>query len=428
MDGGRLLVGRAWIELLPALALAGCLAPDASECPGGGVCPPGLACRMDGTEQVCVPPACGNGELDPGEGCDDGNNSSGDTCEADCRSMATCGDGDVDPTEDCDDGNIVSGDGCQWNCRFPVYPPERFGHGMAYDEARSRVTMFGGAGVTLLNDTWVWDGEIWTELAPPSSPPRRSWSALAYDAGRQRVLLFGGINEMGTPVADTWEWDGTTWIERMLANRPPPRRSPAMAYDAARDRVVLFGGQGTDPMMDLTDDTWEWDGTDWLERTPATRPDHRVGHVMAYDAARARVVLFGGVGVDSFERDDTWEWDGTNWVQRWSTTTPPPPRMGSAMAYDGTREVVVLFGGSFYPATENRLNDTWEWDGGSWRDRSPSPPAASPPTRDAPALAWDPLGEQVVLFGGWAGISGSGEYINLNDTWTWDGTTWIERL
>jgi hypothetical protein len=38
-------------------------------------------------------------------------------------------------------------------------------------------------------------------------------------------------------------------------------------------------------------------------------------HAMAYDAARGQVVLFGGVGY-SGTLNDTWVWDGTNWVEK----------------------------------------------------------------------------------------------------------------
>ena len=76
----------------------------------------------EGVEQ-CDPPSvatgcsarcrfehCGNGVVDPGEQCDDGNTTKGDGC-FDCRFEA-CGNGRVDPGEQCDDGNSVSGDGC----------------------------------------------------------------------------------------------------------------------------------------------------------------------------------------------------------------------------------------------------------------------------------------------------------------------------
>ena len=62
---------------------------------------------------------CGNGLLDPGEVCDDGNAVSGDGCNATCTSEEYCGNGvtDVPAGEQCDDGNVISGDGCSATCQ-----------------------------------------------------------------------------------------------------------------------------------------------------------------------------------------------------------------------------------------------------------------------------------------------------------------------
>jgi len=64
--------------------------------------------------------ACGNGILEAGEECDDGNIAIADGCEPDCTNgpvAAGCGDGDVDcPVEECDDGNVNNGDGCSAGC------------------------------------------------------------------------------------------------------------------------------------------------------------------------------------------------------------------------------------------------------------------------------------------------------------------------
>jgi len=75
--------------------------------------------------------ACGDGDLNPFEACDDGNTESGDGCSADCSTVedgfvcpvpgepciqTVCGDGITDPGEECDDGNNISGDGCSPNC------------------------------------------------------------------------------------------------------------------------------------------------------------------------------------------------------------------------------------------------------------------------------------------------------------------------
>jgi hypothetical protein len=44
-------------------------------------------------------------------------------------------------------------------------------------------------------------------------------------------------------------------------------------------------------------------------------PSPRYGHAMAYEAARQRVVLFGGSGGSSALLNDTWGWDGVAWTQ-----------------------------------------------------------------------------------------------------------------
>jgi len=66
--------------------------------------------------------ACGDGELDPGEQCDDGNTVNGDGCENNCTKTPgeNCGNGVVDEGEECDDGNKTNSDGCENNCTETV--------------------------------------------------------------------------------------------------------------------------------------------------------------------------------------------------------------------------------------------------------------------------------------------------------------------
>ncbi len=60
---------------------------------------------------------CGNGFVDPGEQCDDGNLVGGDGCNALCIDEANpCGNGMPDPGEDCDDGNLDNTDACLDTC------------------------------------------------------------------------------------------------------------------------------------------------------------------------------------------------------------------------------------------------------------------------------------------------------------------------
>ncbi len=70
---------------------------------------------------------CGNGSLDAGEECDDGNSNNGDGCSDQCVIEFACGDGNVDAGEECDDGNTASGDGCSDQCTSEAPPPSLLG-------------------------------------------------------------------------------------------------------------------------------------------------------------------------------------------------------------------------------------------------------------------------------------------------------------
>jgi cysteine-rich repeat protein len=60
-------------------------------------------------------PVCGNGVIEAGEACDDGNDDDTDTCVEGCQE-ASCGDGFVGPGEACDDANDVDDDACSNTC------------------------------------------------------------------------------------------------------------------------------------------------------------------------------------------------------------------------------------------------------------------------------------------------------------------------
>lgn len=64
------------------------------------------------------PPGCGNGVLDFGEQCDDGNQEIDDGCTPACVTENECGNGLIDAFEQCDDGDTFSGDGCDSFCQL----------------------------------------------------------------------------------------------------------------------------------------------------------------------------------------------------------------------------------------------------------------------------------------------------------------------
>ena len=295
--------------------------------------------------------------------------------------------------------------GSAWVDRTPrTWPLARSGHAMAFDSARAETLMFGGqSSAGLSAETWTWTGSQWIERAPIDSPTPRVGHSMADDRVRGRVVMFGG-----TSLADTWEWDGTNWIFSNPTASPPPREGAAMAFDPVRGHVILFGGRAV-PSGTVLADTWEWDGTTWQPLSPAVSPPPRVGHVMQFDAARRRVVLFGGLRGNLFF-DDTWEWDGVTWTQR-ATTVAPPAVAHAVAVYDTVRQVVVVAGGNLGGnGTGVRADTTWEWDGSSWTLRDPGAFDA----RANGAASYDELHRQIVMFGG---ADSQPTPVTLDDTW-----------
>ncbi|HVK89712.1 MAG TPA: DUF4215 domain-containing protein [Kofleriaceae bacterium] len=89
--------------------------PSSFVCPTTGItCPEGTICAA--AQPVCLVTTCGNGVVDSGESCDDGNINEGDGCSPACK-PEICGNNVMDPGEICDDGNTMSGDGCAGDCR-----------------------------------------------------------------------------------------------------------------------------------------------------------------------------------------------------------------------------------------------------------------------------------------------------------------------
>lgn len=236
----------------------------------------------------------------------------------------------------------------------------------------------------------------------PSPTPRR-YPAAASDPVRGVVVLHGG-QATGGHNDETWEWDGADWTQRTPAASPGGRYDHAMSYDKARAEVVMFGGHGAGGLP--IGDTWVWDGTNWEERTPATSPTARRGHATAYDAIRERVVLFGGQLESGSYGADTWEWDGVTWTE--IVATGPVARAGHSLIYDPLRRRIVLHGGTFGLA----LGDDWEWDGSVW---TPVPVEAAGPDRGDHAAAYDAARALTIAIGGTTSFSSA---VPIADTWT----------
>jgi hypothetical protein len=252
-------------------------------------------------------------------------------------------------------GDTWEWDGSYWTQMEDIGPAPRSGHAMVYDSGLQRTFVFGGAAAGAnKNDTWQWDGEEWTQLADSGPSPRFS-HAMAFDPGRNRTVLFGGVTSVSPEGAlsvlqDTWEFDGDTWTQQQDAG-PPGRGSHAMAYDLSSGRVVLFGGNPA------RDDTWAWDGKTWVQ-IAEFGPPGRENAAMAL--LPTGLVLFGGAASGTLF-GDTWEFGGKLWIQK--QDIGPKARFGHALVFDFLRNRLVLFGGTAGNQGNDPsalLGDTWE--------------------------------------------------------------------
>ena len=137
---------------------------------------------------------------------------------------------------------------------------------------------------------------------------------------------------------------------------------------------------------------------------------------MVYDESRGVCVLFGGVSGWQ-AREDTWEYDGKEW--RLVATHGPKPRFAAGMAYDALGNRVVVHGGAGYEF-QPAFADIWQWDGKQWTEVLTGNRG---PALWGHSLAFDPeRAEFVVSFG----YSGQWQPIS-KATWTLKNGVWEQH-
>jgi len=274
--------------------------------------------------------------------------------------------------------------------------------------------------------------------APPESgfsqPPAPGAIRLVFD-GTRDVLLAVGNGQA--------RWDGTAWIRECQdgCGAPVPFATQTAVYwDPVVRRVVRLLATGFDPIR-----SWAWDGAAWTETCTdaacaATRPEGLVA-AAAFDDGLAEGVAFG-LGAD---RRQTWSFDGTRWTERCTDAacqaSRPPGRIRAALAYDRARAELVLFGGDVpenrcsgaliqfgvpngAPPPDPALQDTWVFSGGRWTARAP---ATKPPPRYDHAMVWDAVRGRVVLQGGtFCDCYAYNHPATYGDVWEWDGAGWSQ--
>jgi hypothetical protein len=271
----------------------------------------------------------------------------------------------------------------------------------SYDNA-----MLYAPATTYDSDTWLYtaSSDTWTPESPSTKPSARAGASMAYNAATSQIVLFGGQNG-STYNNETWLYTASsdTWTQESPSGPPSARAGASMAYDAATAQIVMFGGQNGST---YNNETWLYTASNdtWTQESPSGPPSARAGAAMGYNAATAQIVMFGGQNGSTYDYD-TWLYNpsANTWTVQ-SPTTSPSAR--SFAGSTGTSTEVIVSGGT---TSSGDVSDIWTYYGGNWVQQSSS---SSPTARDHPAMTYDATSNVVVLLGGQNGSTVDG------DTWT----------
>jgi hypothetical protein len=306
-------------------------------------------------------------------------------------------------------------------------PLPRTFHAAAYDPVRQATLVFGGTDNSVgdLNDLWElpsMNPATWQQLSPTGTPPLpRGGASAIYDVAGQRLLVFGGAGLVsGSTVRfnDTWQLpsSGAPAWSLVVSGGPSGRDGQSAIYDAARNRMLVWGGYSDGAVRN---DLWSLSlgaSPQWTLLSSATPPSARYRQAAIYDPVRDRMLLFGGDNFFGTNYNDLWELalSTMTWTQLVPLGSAPPPEEGHGAIYDPNRDRMLVQGNGSGEMWELTLSSPMVW-------RKLDAGGNQPGTREYLPLAYDSMLDRLVVFGG--GPSGSG------DTWflTLGPTVGIER-
>jgi len=187
---------------------------------------------------------CGDGAPDPAEGCDDGNNTDGDGCDANCQPTG-CGNGRATGGEACDDGVANGTDDC---CSATCTPVDGDGDGIC--DARDACTAPAATAaklvvsglITSTGDRLAVSGRLAlpTPVDPPLDPSTNGVRVLVTDASAHTVFdatVPGGAGWRTNGSGTVWKYTALTGIVSLKV-----QMRGAFARVALKGKGVLFSG------------------------------------------------------------------------------------------------------------------------------------------------------------------------------------------
>lgn len=260
----------------------------------------------------------------------------------------------------------------------PTYPPARYWHAFTSNAGElsttSRLYMFGGTGgvnssLAVYNDLWVYTNAgssdaAWTRIPNGSSSPGPR-SHLGWSCGAGRCVAANGSNGVGA-LKETWVFSELpgTWskvnCKRFLC--PSARFMTTMAYDPLHGTHVLFGGRVTASALS---DTYAFDAATmtWAGHVTDTAPPARSRAAAVFVPQVGRIVMFGGQQDFVRALDDMYSWSGVAWepisyLFADPTMTRAPSLHSHTIAWDPVGQRLVVAGG-FVDMVDSPNPHTW---------------------------------------------------------------------
>ena len=111
--------------------------------------------------------------------------------------------------------------------------------------------------------TWTYVGGTFVNVSSATGSPPVGWGSrmMGYSPGLQAIVLFGGWDGPGCPFANqTWEFQGSMWSQLNLTPNPGELWDGAFASDYATDTMLLYSGNLAPYTYAQSSQTWEFTG------------------------------------------------------------------------------------------------------------------------------------------------------------------------
>lgn len=323
----------------------------------------------------------------------------------------------------------------------------RAGASLAFDPTLGHVVLFGGF-ITAFpsydsHSFWFVNGSWLRLAAAPGTLGGRAEAAFAFDARDQQLLLYGGYGPTAPygPAGwlnDTWSFSGGNWTSLTFSDGVSPALvAPMLAYDAPGSTVLLMGFAGSSSSWSPPYgagsllSAWNFSDGGWSlasgESAFAASPNNGAFGAALVSGAAGDPLLFTPGG-PSFCSDTTFVEQNGRWQPaRAEFGSGPCSPMFSAVTYDGADGYVLAFGGYSY-ARGAASAETWSYQPGGWTNLTSS--VGTPPSaRHGASMVYDPIDQEVVLFGGNHAGPGCTPHAPpltwlCDDTWTFAGGRW----